>query len=107
MLKLQPYRQVTLRGHQSPKLAPRYFGPYQVSRVIGAVAYELKLPPEARIHPIFHISKLKPFHGNPPSQAPSIPPSIDSTRLQLQPFGILGTRVIRTPNGTREQLLIA
>lgn len=107
MLKLQPYRQVTLRGHQSPKLAPRYFGPYQVARVIGMVAYELVLPAGARIHPVFHISKLKPFHGPPPSQLSPIPPSIDSTRVHLQPSNIIGKRVVHTVNGTKEQLLVS
>lgn len=50
------------------KLVPKFIGPYEVLRVIaGKSAYELKLPPELerqRIHPVFHITKLRPYTPN-------------------------------------------
>ncbi|MCH90048.1 hypothetical protein A2U01_0010954 [Trifolium medium] len=52
---------VALRKNQ--KLGMRYFGPFTISEKIGQVAYKLLLPPEARIHPVFHISQLKQFKG--------------------------------------------
>nr|GEV50621.1 retrotransposon-related protein [Tanacetum cinerariifolium] len=63
-LKIQPYRQKTLAKRRYEKLSPRFFGPYRVKRAVGPVAYELELPPEARIHPVFHILMLKPAHGS-------------------------------------------
>jgi transposase InsO family protein len=106
MLRLQPYRQLSVRGRTSPKLSKRFFGPYKILRVIGPVAYELELPPEARIHPVFHVSKLKPFHGVPPTTTPALVSDLVGTQIALAPSAILGTRVLQTPQGPRQQLLI-
>lgn len=42
-LKLQSYRQTTLALKQSLKLAAKYYGPFQVPKRIGKVAYKLQL----------------------------------------------------------------
>lgn len=64
-LRLQPYRQVSVARCCSHKLAPKYYGPFQILKRIGSVAYQLDLPPTARIHPVFHGSFLRQCHGHP------------------------------------------
>lgn len=44
---------ITLGQHH--KLAPHYYGLFQVLERIGPVAHRLLLPPRAHIHDVFHV----------------------------------------------------
>lgn len=47
--------------HRAPKLVQKYIGPFKIKRVVNDVSYELCLPSTMKIHPVFHISKLKAY----------------------------------------------
>ena len=50
----------------SRKLSPKFLGPYQISRRIGLVAYEIALPPQLdNLHSVFHFSQLRKYVFNP------------------------------------------
>ena len=51
---------VNLPAEGCPKFKERFIGPFPVSKVINDVAYQLDLPPSLAIHPVFHVSLLKP-----------------------------------------------
>ena len=46
------------------KLYPLWLGPFPVTGKVGAVAYQLKIPPRYRLHNTFHVSLLKPAYDN-------------------------------------------
>ena len=46
----------------SKKLNPLYCGPFEILERVGPVSYLLKLPASHKnLHPVFHISKLRPI----------------------------------------------
>nr|GLL16863.1 hypothetical protein F511_07660 [Ipomoea trifida] len=61
MVKLQP-RQFKALWSLHPGLLRKYVGPYPVLEKVGKVSYRVELPPNLKIHPIFHASVLKPHH---------------------------------------------
>jgi hypothetical protein len=44
------------------KLVPRRHGPFKVIKVLSPVSYQLQLPTQWNIHPVFHIDLLTPYH---------------------------------------------
>ena len=48
-------------SHPSPKLAPRRYGPFVVTSVVSQTSFHLKLPPQWKVHNIFHASLLTPY----------------------------------------------
>lgn len=95
LLKLQPYVQSTVANRPCPKLAYKFFGPFTVEQRVGAMAYKLELPQNSRIHPVFHVSQLKPFTQDYSPVFSELPRTPDLSAAPLQPVAILERRMVK------------
>ena len=85
-LKLQPYRQKSLKKKFNVKLSQRYYGPFKVLERIGEVAYKLELPSTSRLHPVFHVTVLKKRVGNPSLISSDLPAFDTEGNLLIRPI---------------------
>jgi hypothetical protein len=44
------------------KLDYKRLGPFKIAKLVGLVACQLELPPQFKIHDVFHVSLLEPYH---------------------------------------------
>ena len=68
-----------LPGCPSRKLSPRFSQPLRICKIISPVAYQLELPASWKIHPVFHVSHLRPYrdpNNLVPGRASVPPPAI-------------------------------
>ncbi|GJR19464.1 ty3-gypsy retrotransposon protein, partial [Tanacetum coccineum] len=106
LVKLQPYRQVTLAKRLSNKLAKRYYGPYKVEARVGKVAYRLALPASSKIHPVFHVSILKAFVGSDAVEVAEFPEELQDGQPVEQPLTICDTRKVLRNRSPERQVLV-
>jgi hypothetical protein len=88
-VKLRPYRQISIAGRRVHKLSKRYYGPYKLIKAVGEVAFQLELPPTSKIHPVFHVSQLKPCLGDTAATL-DLPPTAEENHPVIQPLSVLG-----------------
>ncbi|WVZ53053.1 hypothetical protein U9M48_004043 [Paspalum notatum var. saurae] len=96
-LRVSPRKGVHRFGVKG-KLAPRYIGPFKITKQCGSVAYRLELPPHlAAVHDVFHVSQLKKCLRVPEEV-------VDMSQIQIeldltyekQPIKILDQKQINT-----------
>lgn len=94
-VRLQPYRQILVGGRHFSKLSKRFYGPFQIVKHVGPVAYKLALPATSKIHLLFHVSvhRLCPNPDGATAQAlPSV--SIENSLL-VTPLVVLDSRRLK------------
>lgn len=88
------------------KFSPRFYRPFTILKKIGSVAYELDLPPPSRIHPICHVSQLKPKLGSKVAAITMLPPVDAEGIIQLEPVEVLARRSSPKNNKPFIELLV-
>ena len=52
----------------SVKLAPKRHGPFKIGKVLSPITYQLELPPQWKIHDVFHVDVADDFSYDMPGQ---------------------------------------
>jgi hypothetical protein len=83
----------------SQKLDVKRLGPFKILKVIGEskLAYKLELPKHMRIHPVFHVSLLEPYHANilPGREQPEPPPEEIEGEEEWEVKEVLDSKIVR------------
>lgn len=106
LLKLQPYLQSSVVNRPFPKLAFKYFGPYRVLERIGSSAYKLLLPTGALVHPVFHVSQLKPFTPDYTPVYSEVEHFVELDAQDVLPETVLDRRLVKKGNQAVLQVLL-
>jgi len=91
---------------QNLKLAPWFFGPFQIIQKVGSVAYKIDLPLESKIHPVFHMSCLKKKLGQQVLPFPILPPVDQNGELKPEPEAILEPRMGKIGTWPANEVLV-
>jgi hypothetical protein len=87
------------------KLTPRWCGPFAVLQAVGLVAYRLELPPNLKLHNVFHVNLLKRYHQDSRANLPP-PPELVGEDLEYDVQEILQHRRVRQGTKTVTQFLV-
>jgi hypothetical protein len=96
----------------SQKLLPKFVGPFKIKKVISSVAYELDLPVTMKIHPVFHVSKLRKYIPNDPEMFPTRehvirpPPDMVDGQEEFEVEEIVDKRIRRTRRNQVTEYLV-
>ena len=81
------------------KLDSKCLGPFRILEAVGQskLAFRLELPPNLKIHPVFHVHLLDPYNANkiPGRRQPPPPPEEINGEEEYEVREILDSRIVR------------
>jgi len=89
----------------SPKLLPRWIGPFKVLARIGDLAYRLELPDVMKIHNVFHVSRLKKYVHASRVQPPPPPIPVDGVD-EYEVEKVIDHRKVKSGRSYRDEYLV-
>ena len=103
-----PERSESLKTGPSPKLSPRFCGPFKILKRVGSLAYKLELPDNSQVHPVFHVSRLRKHLQRDDNvlNQDALVEFIEPPTLPHEPESIMDAHELRTRHHVRQQVLV-
>jgi hypothetical protein len=81
----------------SRKLSSRRYGPFEIVKQVSPVTYQIKLPPSMKIHNVFHVDLLIPYHETDAygTAYPQPPPELIDGEEEYEVEEIIADRIHR------------
>jgi len=76
-------RNLAFKAVGTRKFLPKFIGPFPITQVVGNAAVRLQLPHTYRIHPVFHVSLLKPYRQSEYTATPPPPLEADEEGIPV------------------------
>jgi hypothetical protein len=99
-------KNIRMKAVGTPKLLPRWVGPFKVSTVISPAAMRLDLPSQWKIHDAFHVSLLKPYERHDRCQPLPAPIRFEEGAPVFEVESILGMRTIKRGRKVCKEYLV-
>ncbi|MCO5607155.1 hypothetical protein L7F22_061348 [Adiantum nelumboides] len=98
----------SLKTGPTPKLSSRFCGPFKILRRVGFMAYKLELPANSRVHPVFHVSRLRQrlLREDNIIDQEVLVDFIEPPNLPHEPERISDSHDLRTRHHVRHQVLV-
>lgn len=92
-------------GTGKRKLFPKFMGPFTIRDMVGHNAARLDLPSTWRIHNVFHVSLLRPYHARNTSRPVPLPSVVDGLP-SYEVESIISHRDLKVGSHTVRQYLV-
>ena len=94
LVKMSQFSPDIYKDLPNKKLGPKWVGPYKVIKRIGNAACKLDLPASSRVHPMLHVSTLRPYFEPDNSRCLKRPlPILIDTQEEYEVESILKSQV--------------
>ncbi|KAH7283023.1 hypothetical protein KP509_35G057200 [Ceratopteris richardii] len=99
-------RSTSLSTGKCSTLSPRFCGPWKIVKKLSEVAYRLELPPDCRVHLVFHVSKLRKYISKEDNLIEGIVSLHESNSTDHSPNKMIDRRQKRLRNRVIQEYLL-